>query len=381
MDFAQFSLEEAQAQVKRICGNRLFAKSANLQSFLEFLVTRRLSGTENLDDYSGKQLAFEFFKRDTSIAKVEGNKLRKRLQRYYEGPGRKDPIVIQIPPGPYRPEIVASPDTLPEFTADVAELVWAAGLLEPRREAAFYADRLLDKALAIQPGHPRLLGLKAKLYTDMTFIAGLPHKSEILGMARNLVNEARDTGVIPWEVSYADAALKAILDWDWKAADDAFRYANALSANVAPYCRWYLTFLMSQRRFRESMQVLQSIVEGTPTRWVGSNHEVFAVRAMFERMAGLCWESSTSLMVSEHLFPFIDTNVLWAFNCEAEGLPNRAVDYLSKAKSVPDIFDIMVIALKALCEGQLGHTKKARAAYDKIIADDARASKVADDPH
>ena len=73
----------------------------NMQHLLRFLLNRRLSGITDAAAYSGDALSVDAFhkKHATTLGKVEGGKLRERLQKYYAIDGRTDACVICIPEG------------------------------------------------------------------------------------------------------------------------------------------------------------------------------------------------------------------------------------------------------------------------------------------
>jgi hypothetical protein len=101
------------SEAVRALGNALnspqFINSPRAGRFLRYIVEAALSGSESglkeyvlgieVFDRSGKS----FDPRIDTIVRVEAVKLRKRLREYYRGPGRSDPIIIEMPPGAYRP--------------------------------------------------------------------------------------------------------------------------------------------------------------------------------------------------------------------------------------------------------------------------------------
>jgi adenylate cyclase len=100
------SREDVREQLDRVLSSAEFVASDRLKSFLRFVVEEALAGhAERLKAYS---IALEVFGRDTSfdpqsdpVVRMEAGKLRRRLERYYLGAGRHDPLHIEIPKGAY----------------------------------------------------------------------------------------------------------------------------------------------------------------------------------------------------------------------------------------------------------------------------------------
>jgi tetratricopeptide (TPR) repeat protein len=99
---------EVRAALGRVTRSAPFLHSPQLQRFLSFLVDQTLDGRAPLiKEYV---IALEVFSRPgtfdprmDSLVRVEARRLREALRAYYEGDGRLDPIVIEIPKGGYVP--------------------------------------------------------------------------------------------------------------------------------------------------------------------------------------------------------------------------------------------------------------------------------------
>ena len=103
---AGLSAESIQAQLDRILRSKIFAKSKRLIRFLRFTIERVIHG--EVDKVKEFLLGIEVFDRKDSfdprldsIVRVEANRLRSRLQKYYETEGLEDPILIQYQKGSY----------------------------------------------------------------------------------------------------------------------------------------------------------------------------------------------------------------------------------------------------------------------------------------
>jgi hypothetical protein len=85
-----------------------FKKSARLREFLLYVCEKAI--TDQLDDIREQEIGKAVFGRrpeynagDDNIVRVEARELRKRLDIYFSGEGREEPVVIRIPKGSYVP--------------------------------------------------------------------------------------------------------------------------------------------------------------------------------------------------------------------------------------------------------------------------------------
>ena len=107
----QPSPEAIRAQLARILASDEFVASDRLKGFLRFVVEETLGG--RADRLKAYTIALEVLGRDAGfdaqndpIVRMEAGKLRRRLERYYLGAGRDDPIRIDIPKGGYAPKFI-----------------------------------------------------------------------------------------------------------------------------------------------------------------------------------------------------------------------------------------------------------------------------------
>jgi hypothetical protein len=108
-------LADCHLQVDRILHSREFRNSLNLQQLLQFVSTRALDGCqESLKEYVigvealGRKTDFD--PKTDPIVRVQIHRLRLKLREYYDGEGRHDPILVEIPKGQYQPRFEAAPD-------------------------------------------------------------------------------------------------------------------------------------------------------------------------------------------------------------------------------------------------------------------------------
>jgi adenylate cyclase len=96
-------------QVNRIEASPGFARNARLAGFLRFIVERKLHG--RTDELKEIVIGVEVFgrkadydPRNDPVVRMEAAKLRARLSEYYAGPGKDDPVRIEVPKGGYVPQ-------------------------------------------------------------------------------------------------------------------------------------------------------------------------------------------------------------------------------------------------------------------------------------
>jgi predicted ATPase len=98
--------EAVRAQLQRIVASGSFAGAPSLCRLLEHLVEHALSGGEApLNEYAIAVEVFDrspaFDPRTDTIVRVQARRVRAKLEAYYEGEGRSDPVVIEVAKGQY----------------------------------------------------------------------------------------------------------------------------------------------------------------------------------------------------------------------------------------------------------------------------------------
>jgi adenylate cyclase len=104
----QPSPDEVRVQLDRLVTSDGFANADRMSGFLRFVVERALAGeADQVKEYTIGVAVFgrseEYDPRLDSIVRVEARRLRTKLDEYYAGGGRHDPIVIEMPRGSYVP--------------------------------------------------------------------------------------------------------------------------------------------------------------------------------------------------------------------------------------------------------------------------------------
>lgn len=132
------SPEEIRLQLGRLVTSGGFANADRMSGFLRYIVERAVAGeSDQVKEYVIGVAVFgrdeQYDPRLDSIVRVEARRLRTKLDEYYAGDGRTDPIVIRVPRGSYTPIFerrpAASPPALPpavDLTASPKR--WRPGL-------------------------------------------------------------------------------------------------------------------------------------------------------------------------------------------------------------------------------------------------------------
>jgi tetratricopeptide (TPR) repeat protein len=103
------SRADIERQLSRILAHTQFQKTLRLSGFLRFVVEQHLCGnTAELKEYTiGVQVfdrGADYNPQTDPIVRIMAGRLRGRLLEYYNGPGRDDPVFIEIPRGAYIPQ-------------------------------------------------------------------------------------------------------------------------------------------------------------------------------------------------------------------------------------------------------------------------------------
>ena len=236
--------------------------SAELR-FLAYVVEQLLAGQQ--DQLSQKTIAADVFGRDLvtfdpradSIVRTTAVNLREDLLRYYAGPGRADPIVIELPRGGYVPSF----SRRAQLSAAATSRLWGARVAMETRTVSGYSTALsnLEAVLAEAPGLSLALALKAESLASQAIHGCRPRPC--LEQARVCAERALDTPHPAWQAWLARAMVLQALHLDWKGAGEAYQNALEASGGEASTHVWYTAFLVGRGRAREAVSILQRTVD------------------------------------------------------------------------------------------------------------------------
>jgi len=137
------STDEQRSQLQKVLDSEAFRNAPGLQKFLEYVTRKTIEGfSHEIKEYAigadvfGKTAEYDP-KIDTAV-RVQANRLREKLKKYYEGQGASDTILLSIPKGHYVPcfsrralsarPAIANSQPSPDFPASRAA---EGGLLAP----------------------------------------------------------------------------------------------------------------------------------------------------------------------------------------------------------------------------------------------------------
>ncbi len=97
--------------MQRIVSSSAFSKSPRLRDFLLFVAEQTLSGhNEVINEIEIARQVFgrgaDFVPSDDSLVRVSARQLRAKLKEYFDGDGKAEPLLIDIPKGAYIPVFV-----------------------------------------------------------------------------------------------------------------------------------------------------------------------------------------------------------------------------------------------------------------------------------
>jgi adenylate cyclase len=148
----------ARTQLERVVASPGFSRNERLTRFLRFVVERHLAG--RADEIKESVIAIEVFGRtpdhdpkQVSLIRTEASRLRARLNEYYLGEGKADPLVIDLPKGGYVPAFrqpaIEPAKIVPETALPLTGSKTPPGVTIPRRRLRWeFAVALMGIAAA-----------------------------------------------------------------------------------------------------------------------------------------------------------------------------------------------------------------------------------------
>ena len=140
VELEESTLQAVRRELACVLSSPAFSRNDRQSQFLRFLVERHLEGRDS--ELKESVIAVEVFGRKAdydpkldAIVRTEAVRLRARLERYYAGEGRRDPLIIELPKGGYRPvfrEPAPAPDAQtprPAWTRRIAAALVTAGIV------------------------------------------------------------------------------------------------------------------------------------------------------------------------------------------------------------------------------------------------------------
>jgi hypothetical protein len=299
-DLAPFSLTPSTQSdprwevAQRAADSSHFRKGPKLRAFLLYVCENALLGrSENLTAQLIGTRVFgrspEFDLSEDNIVRVEARELRKRLEAYFAGEGRDEPIVIEIPKGSYAPVFrLRTPAVVPEVVKlqaapPPAEPVPAAGRkrswLVPMLATAAFLAIGATVWLAVENGRlrqhlPSPSSTEIAVYSDLLGTMGtIPGRETLLVLSNPKVlvyssSETNDSAALP-RTFRAPRELKTSLGFLLKPSEMNFPYhfLSVLRENYTGMGEAVAAFRLAQL-----MQSLGRQVHLTQSRFLNWDH-------------------------------------------------------------------------------------------------------------
>jgi tetratricopeptide (TPR) repeat protein len=231
--------------------------------FLAYVVEHAIAGKQA--EVNQKTVAADIFGRNLltfdphadSVVRTTAAKLRDTLLQYYAGPGRRDPVVIELPKGAYIPRF----SRRLEISAAATSRLWSARVALESRTVSGYATAVthLDAVLEEAPDLSLALALKAESLASQAIHGSRPRPC--LEQARVCAERALDTPTPAWQAWLAMAIVWQALELNWTEAGQSYAKALEFSGGEAATHVWYTAFLVGRGRVREAIAILQRTVD------------------------------------------------------------------------------------------------------------------------
>ncbi len=140
---------EVRKQLDCIISSQTFRAAEREKAFLRYVVQQTIEGRgAELKEYTIGVEAFErgdeFDPRRDTIVRTEARNVRRRLARYYQEEGRRDPIRIELPKGGYAPQFIRPPQP-DELVSTAFTPKLRAAVAPPSRPSPAVAKRKLGR--------------------------------------------------------------------------------------------------------------------------------------------------------------------------------------------------------------------------------------------
>ena len=230
---------EVARQLEKILQHPLFQSSGRLTAFLRFIVGTTLSGRpDQLKEYV---IGIEVFNRGQSydpredpIVRIMAGRLRSRLAEYYQGSGRGDSLLIDLPRGGYVPRFLWQGSVTPQEDASSRVLLPPASrparVSVGREQELHHLQAAFDSVLAGLGGMVAISGEAGIGKTTVVedFLDGIEARYGAVWIGRGRCSERR---------SEADAFVPILESLDSLCRGGAGEQIDKLMRSIAPVWR------------------------------------------------------------------------------------------------------------------------------------------------
>jgi DNA-binding winged helix-turn-helix (wHTH) protein/TolB-like protein/Tfp pilus assembly protein PilF len=184
---------------------------------------------------------------------------------------------------------------------------------------------LFEKAVETDPNYALAYAGLADAYLILAEYNGIS-RTEGIAKARNAAEKAITLDDKLAEPQTSLAYIYAFYDWNWSEADRAFQHAIELNPNYATSRQWYCEFLLSQKRYDESLYQLQVAEELDPTSLIIKT--AFAGYSYLTRDFDRSMEQANRVLETDPNFPYPYV-FLW-LGYERKQMPTETVETILK---------------------------------------------------
>jgi tetratricopeptide (TPR) repeat protein len=244
-------------QVQKILRSAGFARCARMQRFLEYTVQETLSGRgHSLKEYSVALNVYDkpssFDPRFDSIIRVEANRLRAKLKKYYETEGHSDAVQVSFPRNRYQPQFDSLGSrsgfslrrTGVNFEARRSVLKGRHFLSQQAPRSIGMAMQCFSDALSVEPAYGVALAALGEAYASsvwMEYVSPSDGWTRVDLLARLALRH--DPRLV--EARALLACHAALYQWRWGAAEQQFLEILEADETCAPAHDWYGYFCLA----------------------------------------------------------------------------------------------------------------------------------------
>jgi len=202
---ALVDMDAVNVQLRRILSSTAFARSPRSRELLDYLVRYGLRDPRR--PIKEMTIGIELFRRDSAsyrpdedpIVRVQAGRLRQRLDGYYAGEGRDDPVRISLPRGSYVPAITSG--RVAE-NAGVRVMLMPVSANTAGRAADFAAglDDELQHGLHCDLGHLLVSGSRIRGGDDMDYVVRGSVRADERTMRAQLTLVRSPGGAVVWSM-------------------------------------------------------------------------------------------------------------------------------------------------------------------------------------
>lgn len=315
-----------EAELSRLCADKLFSKSKLLQRLLRLLADRALAQLPVTESYLAQQLLGleeqDFHPYTNPYVRVNTSLLRQRLRQYYS---RETPlhIILDLPSGGFalRIERVSAQNLQWKRLFSQAKLLSESRYVEELLDSVSLLEQVLDQNPAFTPAWACL----TKVHLSLAGHGAPPQKH--IALARTTSQRAWELAPDSWESLAAVGAVAGLVDLDWDLADECFLRAQSIPGNHLIAYPWFQAHLVATGQLQTLLPLMERALTEyeLPPRALQQNYGICL------HLAGRTREAMDELHRTAMLFPDDYSAWIWiAIQHWLDNSPAKALEALSR---------------------------------------------------